>query len=293
MSDEFDILFQRLRGQRPPRPFAAPEVVRRRGRQRSRHQAVAAGLAVAAMAGGGGAGLASVASINRSVTPSPTSTAPSATPTTVPLPSAAPSPSSSPTPDPSTALPKPGDLRSRMLRAEDLGPGSWQSRPPYEPFEGDLWAWDQSAECSAYRSADYPSLRQHADLVYTGWGIGETTGVAEHVHRYRPGWGPRAVDDVRRVLATCPGATPPPSTPGGAVPSRLTVVDTDFAGDESLLIRNEAWSYLSETTIEPYVTLIAVVRVGDLVATVLFSPDRDEAYAKSVAGAAAQRLAGG
>lgn len=283
MSDEIDLLFHRLRGQRPPGPFAAPEAVRRRGRQRSQHQALAAGLAVVAMAGGGGAGLASVASVDRSVTPSPTvaPTAPSASPSTMPLPSITPSASPSPTTDPSaTALPGPGDLSTRMLRPADLGPGSWRPRQPQEPFEGDLWHW--TSACSAYDSADYPSLRRQADLDVTGFAAGaslESPYVFEHVHRYAAGWGPRALDDVRRAVRVCPNPPDP----------RRTVVRTGFAGDEALLVREE----FAPVGAPPFVTLTAVVRVGDLVATVMFSPDRDERYAQSVATAAAQRLAGG
>jgi hypothetical protein len=298
MSDEFDSLFERLRGQQPPRAFAVPEAVRRRGRQRSQHQALAAGLAVVALAGGGSAGVATgVVSIDDWFPPEPTaaptvSRSPSPVPTRT-LPSS-PAPSGTPGPSATTTRPDPGDLSSRMLRPEDLGPGAWQRRQPYEPFSGDTWAWDLSTECPAYHSADYPSLRQQVAVETDGWATGASAPyVYEHVHLYRPGAGPQALDDVGRVLATCPGGTPPPTTPGGPVPSRFTVLDTDFAGDESLLVRHEAWQYINDTAIEPYATLIAVVRVGDLVATVMFAPEHDAQYARAVAAAAAQRLAGG
>lgn len=292
MSDELQNMFERLRGQQPPVPFAFPEAVRRRGRQRTHHQALTAGLAVVAVAGAGAGWVVNYGSVRPPLPPgSTTSVAPPRTPPPSPTsPGRSASPSATRTPAPASA-----DLSALLLRAEDLGPGTWQRRQPYEPFSGDLWYWDRAGICPAYRSADYPSLRQQADLEYTGWAIGEATStsyVYEHVHRYRPGWGPRALDDVRRVLEACPGASPPPSTPGGDVPSRQTIIGRNFAGDESLLIRDEAWAYQTETVIEPVVTLIAVVRVGDLVATVIFSPDRDEAYARHVADAVANRLAG-
>lgn len=298
MSDDFESLFHRLRGQRPPHPFAVPEAIRRRGRQRSQHQALAAGLTVVALVAGTG-WAATFGNVDRSTDPGPasTTTAPTVTRSPAPLPTRTPpAASASPSaPATRTPAPVPSDPTRLMLRPEDLGPGTWRRSPPYEPFAGDIWAWDSSAECPAYRTADYPSLRQQVAVETDGWATGSSGPyLHEHVHRYRPGWGPRALDDVRRVLATCPGGSPPPRTPGGPVPSRLTIVDKDFAGDESLLVRREAWVYSGETIAkDPFVTLIAAVRVGDLVATVLFSPDRDEQYARTVATAAGQRLAGG
>jgi hypothetical protein len=297
MSDELDRMFEGLRGRRPPQSFAVPEAIRRRGRQRTQHQVLAAGLAVVAVAGAGTGWAVNLGPVDPGPTPGATrsTAAPSPTPRvpSSPTPSA---PSASPTaPATRTRTPVSTDLSALMLRVEDLGPGTWRRGNPYEPFSGDLWAWDLSAECPAYRTADYPSLRQQVDLAYASWETSPpaTPFVGEHVHRYRPGWGPRTLDDVRRVLATCPGASPPPSIPGGPVPTRRTIVDTGFAGDESLLIRAEVWRYDGETIAkEPLANLIAVVRVGDLVATVFFSVDRDEQYARTVAEAAANRLAG-
>jgi hypothetical protein len=170
-----------------------------------------------------------------------------------------------------------------MLRPVDLGRGSWQSRQPSEPFEsGDLWYW--TGACPAYDSADYPSLRRQAEPPQvTGFAAGaglDAPYVFEHVHRYAGGWGPRALDDVRRALSVC-GDEPQ------AV--RRSIAAADFAGDEALLVREE----ITPVGADPFLRLVAVVRVGDLIATVLFSPDRDEQYARTVAAAAVQRLAGG
>ncbi|HEX2773643.1 MAG TPA: hypothetical protein VHN18_14600 [Micromonosporaceae bacterium] len=284
MSDDFESLFHRLRGQRPPHPFAVPEAIRRRGRQRSQHQALAAGLTVVALAAGTG-WAATFGPVDRSTDPGPASitTAP-ASPSPSPLPTRTPprSPAPSATTGPSaTALPGPGDLSSRMLRPADLGPGSWRPRPPVDSFDGpDLWHW--TSACPAYDSADYPSLRRQEDLDVTGFATGTTMDspyVFEHVHRYAVGWGPRALDDVSRAVPVCVDAPQ-------AI--RRSIVATGFAGDEALLIREE----FPAVGAEPFVTLAAVVRVGDLVATVLFSPDRDEQYARNVAAAAANRLAG-
>lgn len=277
MSDEFDDLFQRLRGQQPPLPFAGAESVRRRGSQRSQHQALVAGFAVVAVTAGGGVGLtAGVASMDRSTPP-----APSASATTVPLPTSPASPPASPTPGRSaTASPGPAELDGLMLRPSDLGPGSWVLRRPSEPFDRDLWRW--TSACPAYRSTDYPSLRRQKGLEVTGFAAGtgaDAPYVFEHVHRYAVGWGPRALDDVRRAIAVC----------GEPPDLQRSVVDSGFAGDEALLIREEVVPAEGDR----FVTLAVVVRVGDLVATVMFSPDRDQQYARAVASAAAQRLAGG
>ncbi|WP_346534276.1 hypothetical protein [Micromonospora sp. DPT] len=294
MSDGFESTFAPLRGQQPPAPFAFPEAVRRRGRQRSQRRAVVAGLAVVAVAGvGAGAGwAANLGPGDGSPTPgaSRTTVAPSGTgspsPTT-PATSAPPSPNGSGRPDPGAA-----DLSTLMLRPADLGPGAWRKQLPSEPFSGDTWRWADL--CAAYRSSDYPSLRRQADLDFTGYATGSAGYVYEHLHRYAGGWGPRALDDVRHVLATCAGTATPSTAPGSAAPRRFTVVGTGFAGDEALLVREEQWNYEGEMlAADPIVTLVAVVRVGDLVGTVMFSPDRDEPYARMVATAAAGRLAAG
>ncbi|MBQ0894899.1 hypothetical protein KBX37_17640 [Micromonospora sp. U56] len=298
MSDGFESTFAPLRGQQPPAPFAFPEAVRRRGRQRSQRQAVVAGLAVVAVAvAGAGAGWAAnlgpgdgspIPGASRTtVAPSGTGSPSVAPSPTTPATSAPPSPNGSGRPDPGAA-----DLSTLMLRPADLGPGAWRKQLPSEPFSGDTWRWADL--CAAYRSSDYPSLRRQADLDFTGYATGSAGYVYEHLHRYAGGWGPRALDDVRHVLTTCAGTATPSTAPGSPAPRRFTVVGTGFAGDEALLVREEQWNYEGERlAADPIVTLVAVVRVGDLVGTVMFSPDRDEPYARMVATAAAGRLAAG
>ncbi|MFR9777772.1 hypothetical protein ACL02O_17170 [Micromonospora sp. MS34] len=287
MSEEFERLFGPLRGQQPPRPFALPEAVRRRGRQRSQHRALATGLALVAVVGAGVGGATYLAPADHAPGPAASQTGMTAPPARTSTPAASPSAARTAVPDPG-----PMNLSTLLLRPQDLGPGRWQERRPTEPFSGDTWHWADL--CAGYRSADYPSLRHQADVAVTGYATGSTDYLDEHLHRYGGGWGPKALDDVRRVLTTCHGAPPSSGTSGGPAPDRYTVVASGFAGDEALLVREEQWYYDGDTLApDPRVTLTAVVRVGDLVGTVMFAPDRDEAYAKAVAAAAADRLAGG
>jgi len=117
--------------------------------------------------------------------------------------------------------------------------------------------------------------------------------VHEHVHRYAAGWGPRALDDIRAVLKTCAGTTAAPRPTGGPLPSNYTLVDRGFAGDDALLVREESWIYGAGDKVEKApARLIAVIRVGDRVATVLLSPDTTAATARTLAAKAAARLSG-
>ncbi|MBY8874750.1 hypothetical protein K7640_23250 [Micromonospora sp. PLK6-60] len=297
MSDRLDAMFESLHGERAPGPFAPPEAVRRRGRQRTRHQAMAAGLAVVAVTGAGFGWAGHLRPVDPAPIPAASGTTASTPPASVGpspsgpardgTPSAGPRPTGTGRPDAT-----PATLSDLRLRAEDLGPGAWRPRPPTEPFSGDTWRWADL--CPLYRSADYPSLAHQAELDVTGFTTGKSY-LYEHLHRYADGWGPRAFADVRRVVDRCTTtATTPPTAPGSPETRTLVVRDRDFAGDEAVLVREEQTYYEGEVLArDPLVTLTAAVRVGDRVATVIFSPDWDEAYAREVTRAAAQRLAAG
>jgi hypothetical protein len=286
MSDRLDEAFEVLRGQQPPAPFAPAEAVRRRGHRRTVRQAVAVALAVLAVTGAGVGWAAGLAGRGPDQGPagggSPTPATSQPAPT--PLPS---SPGGSG--GVGTASPTPTGLAGRLLRPADLGPGAWQ--PVHgDSFESaDRWYWANL--CPAYRSADYPSLRAMAAVEVTGYGDG-TRYVHEHLHRYRAGSGPRAIGDIRALLGRCAGPTAPPTSPGAPAPTHYAVVDTGFTGDEALLVREDAWAYDNTGKIgpTPSTRLIAVVRVGDLVATVLLSPERDAAAARTLAATAADQL---
>ncbi|MEV0157686.1 hypothetical protein AB0H57_28740 [Micromonospora sp. NPDC050686] len=303
MVDRLDAMFESLHDERAPGPFAPAEAVRRRGRQRTRHQAMVAGLAVVAVTGAGFGWAGNLRPVGHTPIPAASGTTASTPPAPAPAtpspsgparggtPSADPRPTGTGRPDATRTDAAPAGLDSLRLRPADLGPGAWRTRPPTEPFSGDTWRWADL--CLAYRGADYPSLAHQAQLDVTGFASGQSY-LYEHLHRYADGWGPRALADVRRVLDRCATTTSPSTAPGDPAPRTVEVVDLGFAGDEAVLVRQEQWSYEGEVlSRDPLVTLTAVVRVGDLVATVLFSPDRDEAYARGVARAAAQRLAAG
>jgi hypothetical protein len=86
--------------------------------------------------------------------------------------------------------------------------------------------------------------------------------------------------DVRRVIATCDAeATPGPGS------TRFLVESSGFAGDEAVLVRVEATPFGGPVV----VSYLAIVRVGDSVATISVNVD-DPAYASTVAQRAAARL---
>ena len=176
-----------------------------------------------------------------------------------------------------------------MLQPSDLGAGHWQ-RINGERFSGDPWIF--SDLCPAYRTDDYPALRHQLaarTAAFTDDGAvypDSTRTVGEDVARYEPGWGARSLDDVREVLSRCGTASPSP----GVAPSVYRLVATNLAGDESLLIRVESFYYDGETIASrPLIGYQAVVRVGDLVATVTWSAD-DPDYVRGLAQRAAARL---
>ncbi|HET8661427.1 MAG TPA: hypothetical protein VFM55_20820 [Micromonosporaceae bacterium] len=277
-------MFGQLRGQQPPAPFAPAELVRRRGRRRAHRQALAAGVVVLAVAGAGTGLLALSDRPDGSVGPAPLGTSAPGGPTTTGSPgipeSPAPTASGGPGPTPRPASTE--VTEALLLQRADLGPGSWTRFQP-ELFEGpDTWLWSDA--CAGYRSSDYPSLPRQVDVRTVGYRSSQNT-VAEVVELYRSGSGAANLSDVRAVVAFCAAATPPP----GVAPSRFTIVGAGIAGDESLLVKHEAWYYEGETVAPtPFVTYIAVVRVGDLVATVRA---QDEAFVRTLALKAAARLA--
>ncbi|HZN18747.1 MAG TPA: hypothetical protein VFB84_11315 [Micromonosporaceae bacterium] len=283
-----DEMFGQLRGQQPPAPFAPAELVRRRGRQRAHRQALAAGAAVLAVAGTGTGLLALPDRPGGSVGPGPLGTSAPGGPaaTASPNPTGSPGVPEPPVPTASrspftpppvlTAVPE-----TLLLQRADLGPGSWTRFQP-EVFEGPQpWTWSDA--CSGYKSSDYPSLSWQVDVRTVGYRTGQES-VVEVVELYRLGAGAANLADVAAVVAFCAAATPPP----GVAPSRFTIVGAEIAGDESLLVKHEAWYYQGETLAPtPFVTYLAVVRVEDFVATVR---SRDEAYVRTLALKAAARL---
>jgi hypothetical protein len=112
------------------------------------------------------------------------------------------------------------------------------------------WAWEMP-QCVVYEPADYaaPAHRRSA-TVHDG------SLVVEQVEEYEAGWGPRAFQDIRSVVRECGRYE------AEEFLEQHRVVETGFAGDESLLV---------ETTrlVPPQVQTwyAVVVRYGDRVIT--------------------------
>lgn len=271
MSDQFGSLFNSLRGLPPPGPFAPAAAVRRRGRQRANRQAVSVGIAVLAVTGLGAGGLVTVVGQPDQTGPpaaSPTGTGPTASP--------------SPTAPVRTEIPL-----EWLLAADDLGPGEWVTGFDPEWTESDPpWLWGNL--CAGYQAEDYPSLANRIDLATIGWTDGPWEGEGDGpppnwVHQVAELFGAEHIAaanmmDVRNVVGRC-------AQPGGEAPE-YEVVDSGFAGDESLLVLERMPGDISAFT--------AVVRVGDAVTT-LRSYDvelaaADDEYLLSVAERAAARF---
>lgn len=278
MSDRLDSLFDELRGLHPPAPFAPADQVRRRAQQRGHRHRLAVGGAVLAVAtAGAGVGAASALLGTQGAQPPGTGGTHLETTAASPPPTASSAASPAPT----------GIAKALLITPADLGPGNWRPFNP-EMFEGkDLWRWAEL--CPAYRSDRFPSLRHQLSVDTVAYRRGNEQSVFEIVERYADGWGPGNLDDVRAVITLCATATAPPS-PDTAPPVRHTIMTNGFAGDDSLLVKAEAWSYDASTSgSTPLVTYLAVVRVGDLVATV-WATTNDAGYVRTLADRASARL---
>ncbi|HEX2771142.1 MAG TPA: hypothetical protein VHN18_01775 [Micromonosporaceae bacterium] len=277
MSDPLDVLFDQLRTQLPPVPFVPPELIRRRGRQRAHRQALTVGLAMLSVVGVGG-GLPWLVEVDGTPGPAEVTASPSV------------SVDGSATPGPTTLLtPGPTDVPSTvMLRPPDLGAGMWTQLQSEGVFKGEeRWYWADWHE--GYRAEDYPSRSHQLDQRVVRYEGDPQGPVEEIVERYDSGWGSRNMADIRAVVAKS-GATPY-APPGRGGPLRHTIVETGFAGDESLLIERKNWSFDGSTTIpQNLIQFIAVVRVGDLVATVIPPLGAEPDVARTLAVAAAERL---
>ncbi|MBL7523360.1 hypothetical protein I6A84_36220, partial [Frankia sp. CNm7] len=156
-----------------------------------------------------------------------------------------------------------------LLTAADLGPGGWADVAA-EPFEGGGDAWFWADACAGYQRSDYPSRQRQLDWAVVGYATdGGARSVLEEVEAFALGFGARSLADVRAVVAFCENRPAFNAERTGAGPTTNTIIRTGFAGDESLLVRQSHFYYDGATLApEPRVTLTAVVRVGDRVATV-------------------------
>jgi hypothetical protein len=272
--NQIDELFDQLRRQPPPVTFAPPELVRRRGRQRAHRQALAGGAAVLAVVGVA-AGVPWLAGVDRG--PASDTASPSVSPGW----SATPAPTTTPTAGPTGVPP------SAMLRPSDLGAGMWTPLPADGVFPGgEPWYW---ADWHAgYRTEDYQSRRHQVGQRVARY-EGDQATVDEIVERYESGWGSRNLADIGTVVAR--SAATPYARPGTGAALRHTIIDRDFAGDRSLLIEQKPWSFDGSTAVpRSLIQVIAVVRVGDLVATVIPPIGAEPTVCRTLAVAAADRL---
>jgi hypothetical protein len=112
------------------------------------------------------------------------------------------------------------------------------------------WAWEMP-QCTVYQPADYEApAHRRAAKVHDG------SLVVEQVEEYEAGWGPRAVEDIRAVVRECARYE------AEEFLEQHRVVDTGFAGDESLLVE-------TVRLVPPQVRTwyAVVVRYGDQVIT--------------------------
>jgi hypothetical protein len=262
VSDPIGTAIRSLRGQQPPGGFASADAVRRRGTRRTYRQFLAAGVAVLAIAGG-------------VVTWAGTRTERHAPPVTA---SATPSPSVTSSVRPPVAL-----TPAMFLTASDLGAGNWVVGQTVD-IHRDHWIWQDI--CQRFRRADYPSLADRAQMDWRD--LSRNTGSGgglQSIERYKPGVGPRNLEDVRARLRDCAGMQSPDPRVGD-YPKRWTVVANGFAGDDAVLAKREVFPPNGPVQ----VGFAVAVRVGDLVSTVQLDGPTSEATARDIAAKMAARL---
>jgi len=112
------------------------------------------------------------------------------------------------------------------------------------------WAWEMP-QCVVYEPADYAAPEHRRSAI-----IHDGSLVVEQVEEYEAGWGPRAVEDIRAVVRDCARYE------AEEFLEQHRVVETGFAGDESLLVETVR---LVPPQAETWYA--AVVRYGDRVIT--------------------------
>jgi hypothetical protein len=272
MSSRFDSLFDGLREQRPPAPFLPAEAVRRRGRQRAHRQAVSAGVAVLVVTGLGAGGLAvAVGQPDDGPPPPPASGSPLVE---------SPSPTAAPAEIPAAWLLTAGDL-----------PGAGWTETTGELLEGP-WYWDGAEPwCPEYRLEDYRSVERRVDVDTVSWqrpGEALPERVDQLVELFDSGGGAENIADVRAFVELCSRR---PADGDQVAPTyyEIEIEDTDFAGDNALVIRVEDYMFDENDQIVPAGEFhyVAVVQVGDAVTTIVY---RSAGEVREVAQQAAARL---
>ncbi|MDG4823699.1 hypothetical protein O7635_17730 [Asanoa sp. WMMD1127] len=156
---------------------------------------------------------------------------------------------------------------SALLQPEDVGPGYTATDSEVPPGAYPALPVGGGAECLRHETPDIASYRSFLRLRRTQI---ERPGAAVFAEAGRFADPTGVVDDIGRMLRSCAGG----QATGSASPaiSDWSVVDEDFAGDESILVRLEVQVFDGRVPMRP-ATVAAVVRVGDLVATVFTASD--------------------
>lgn len=128
---------------------------------------------------------------------------------------------------------------------------------PGQPAAVPSWAW-QMPHCVGYRPAEL-ATPEHRRSVH----VANQPGITEQVEQYETGWGPRAVAEIRAVVRACGSYEHGEYGDPAGFLAQNRVVETGFAGDESLLV--ETVHLIPPATRTWYA---AVVRHGDRVTTV-------------------------
>lgn len=268
-----------------------PDEIRARARRRTYRGLVvvpaAVLLVVAAVWAGAGAGRedhdSHVATPPTSEAPAPTASGPTVLPTFV-VPG-------NPAWIPPEALLQPADLGTGYEITNDH---SW------EPGQYPTWTFNFDGMCPAYAPLDVTAYQRYLFMRINtvGKNVQQDGGQAVHeeVMRFPGDTAKQVVADARRVVAACPQFTTDSEASTEQHPAyavhRWVLVDNDFAGDESLLLRQGVTHVERATDQElgdPSLDLYAVVRVGDLVAVVQ-TDDYDEGRVRQLARRAAAWL---
>lgn len=220
-----------------------PAVIRRRAERRRVHRAVA-GLATAAAVVAAVTGTAAVLPAHRATKPPPAPASPS------------PEPSASPVP-----------LRAAALKPADMGAGySVEGEVPWSPFPGPTVPGES---CGAWRPSE-PGASSH---VRGGYSVsfkaprGHYDG--QDIWRFDAQWAVVAMRETRGRLRLCPRVEAP-GDPGVVTMSQWTLIDSDFAGADSLAVRHDA----AANGVVRNVDFFVVVRQGDVVGSLWLSDQR-------------------
>lgn len=142
------------------------------------------------------------------------------------------------------------------------GLASGAAPTPSPPRPSADWAFAMP-DCAAYDAASYPA-QQHRSAVRARTFVHQQRSVTERVETFAPGWAARSIDDVRQVVAACTRYEYGSHSPGApGFRESHTIVDSGFAGDESILVKTDRLEVPGKSSTK----YAAVVRRGDRVVT--------------------------